>query len=104
MNNRSLLLLSMCVVMSSTHAQQTGSVQMSGKYLGTGSTITVEVYDTNCKRSVGVFSVSGPNGVTHVSPVCVNGSGYINIKDRVPPNGNWIARSFLKPGDEFTPQ
>ena len=104
MKTQIAILIAISSVFVSSFAQQTGSVQMSGKYLATGNSVTVEVFDTNCNRSLGTFSVSGPDGVTPVGPVCINGSGYINIKDRTPPNGNWIMRSFLKPGGEFTPQ
>jgi hypothetical protein len=104
MIGRSVMGLAMCAIFVSANAQQNGSVQMSGKYLATGTTVTVEIFDNNCNKSLGTFSVSGPNGLTPVSPICINSSGYINIKDRVPPNGNWIMRSFLKSGDEFSPQ
>lgn len=85
------------------YAQQTATVILSGRTLLTGSSVTVEVYDMNCNRSVGQFTVAGPDGQTSVSPVCVNDSGYINIKRRKLPNTIWIQSSLMKPGEAFDP-
>jgi len=85
------------------YSQQTATIVLSGATLLTGSSETVEVYDMNCNRTVGQFTVSGPDGQTTVGPVCVNDSGYINIKRRKLPNTIWHQNSLMKPGESFNP-
>lgn len=101
--NKYVLGTGLAAVLSTVCAQDTSSVTLSGSTLMTGTTVTVEVFDDVCKRSIGQFSVSGPNGSTTVGPLCLSASGYMTLRRRLVPNGVWYGKSYMKPGDPFDP-
>lgn len=86
-----------------TFAQQTSSLLLSGDTLMTGSSTTIEVYDEVCKRSIGLFTVTGPSGQVQIGPLCLSEAGFMSIRKRKLPNTIWIGNGWLKPGDKIDP-
>lgn len=84
-------------------AQSTGSICISGDFLSSGETRTIEIFDVNAGKSLGEFTMTGGQKTWGISPE-VNSSGYINIRYRnVSNNGSWISSSQMKDGDCIKP-
>ncbi len=75
---------------------------LNGKYMSSGTTYSMEIFDVNCNQSAGVHSLSA-NQTVPVS-ICKNSSGYGNLKHRnLTLGGNWVGSSLLNNGDDVYP-
>lgn len=84
-------------------AQAAMTVQISGKYMISGTAAVIEVMDRNCgNRIAGRWTVQANQAVS--ISVCRDGAGYANIATRnVTDNGDWHGASLLKEGEVVYP-
>lgn len=102
MHIRSVLLFVAFFFSFSASAESTITINLSGKYLMTGDTRVIEIFDLNCNRNLGQFSLSA-NQIIPIA-ICQSSAGYGKIKRRnVTNNDHWIESALLSNGDEVTP-
>ncbi len=94
------IVVALCAL--SAYAQGTMTVTLSGKFIVSTDTRVIEIFDRNCNRSLGQFSLRGNANIQ--LNICKNGAGYGNVQYRnVTNNGSWIGASQLKAGEEISP-
>jgi hypothetical protein len=80
-----------------------GSICIDGKFLVSGDTRQISIFDKNANRSLGSFQMIGGQQTT-VDGLTVNDSGYMNITYRnITNNGPPINNSFLHEGERISP-
>ena len=85
------------------NADSAGTICIDGRYLVSGESRQIEVYDNNANSGVGTYTMHGGQ-ITGGIPVRINDSDYINVKYRNVTNGtSWINSSFMKSGDCIKP-
>lgn len=87
---------------ASAHAS-TGTICIDGRYLVSGESRQIEIFDNNANSSAGTYTMRGGQ-VTSGPSVEINGAGYINVKYRNLTNGtDWTNDSLKKSGDCIKP-
>ena len=80
-----------------------GSICIDGKYLVSGESRQIEVFDVNANASRGTYTMEGGQ-ITGGIPVTINDSGYVNVRYRnLTNNGSWINDSLKHSGDCIKP-
>lgn len=98
-----LTLLGAIALSTPAHAD-TGSICIDGRYLVSGESRQIEIFDNNANSGLGTYTMQGGQVTSGPSSVLINGAGYINVKYRNVTNGTgWINDSLKKSGDCIKP-
>ena len=79
------------------------TIRLNPKYIFSGDTRVIEVFDVHCTTSKGQHSVTGGGASVSLS-VCTSSAGYGRIRHRnVTNNGNWVESALLSNDEDVYP-
>ena len=97
-----LCLLATGSIIVELRAQAMLTIYLNPKYIGSGDTRVIEVFDVHCNVNRGQHSLTG--GGARVPVRICKKPEYWSIKYRnVTNNGDWVEVSLLSDGDEVSP-
>ena len=84
-------------------SQGSVTINLSPKYIGTGDTRVIEVFDVHCNTSKGQHRITG-GGSSVAITLCTSSAGYGKLRHRnVTNNGGWVESSLLSSGENVYP-